>query len=65
MIYKVFKDCHQLPNYVLVHSTANISPKAKLGPYVVIGAGCKVDDGVCIKNSIIQAGVEIRVTINT
>lgn len=35
--------------------------QSKLGPYVVIGAGVKIGDNVRIKNSVIQAGVEIKV----
>jgi NDP-sugar pyrophosphorylase family protein len=45
----------------LIHKTAVVSPKAKLGPYVFIGAGCRIEDGVRISNSIIYAGVEVKV----
>ena len=38
-----------------------MSATAKLGPHVVIGAGCVIGEGVRIINSILLDGVEVKV----
>ena len=37
-----------------------ISPEAQIGPYAVLGDGCRVDTGAVIRNSVLWDGVHIE-----
>jgi len=45
---------------VIVDKSAKVHQTAQLGPNVVIGPNCQIEEGVKIRNSAILAGTTVR-----
>lgn len=44
---------------VAVDATATVDPSAQLGPVVVVGAGCRIDAGATVAESVLHDGVRV------
>ena len=44
---------------VAVGPNVDLAPKARLGPYAVIGAGCRLEAGASVRESVLWDGVQI------
>jgi mannose-1-phosphate guanylyltransferase len=45
---------------VLIHETARVAPGALLGPHVVVGPGCVVEEGARVVRSTLLEGVTVK-----
>jgi len=49
-----------IQGHVIIHETASIGEGCVIGPNVCIGRGCKVEDGVLLKNCMVFPGVTVK-----
>ena len=58
--YKLQGEGQQFEGNVLVDPTAQVHKGAKVGPNVVIGAGCVIEEGARIRNSTLFKNTKVR-----
>ena len=58
-LIKVIPEC-EVSGCVMLHESAKIGHKCKIGPNVVIGAKCTIGDGVRLTNCVIMPNAIIK-----